>query len=455
MKTKKSNTVGLNLSQKQGDVFKSYKSAEWTIMAGSVRSGKTYSQHLILLDFLYGEECLKNVDIIISGKAGDSLERNMVKDILKMAELFGRGKDFIYHRQPRRIHFKPKKIDLWVIGANDDGSEDRVLGMTAQAMFPDECTVQNKSCFQQQVARTSAGKRLKVCTTNPDAPSHWFKTTYINNELPGGCHYYEFDITMDNPTLTRGYIELLDMQYIGVDRKRFLLGQWVADLESLILPEFHVKQDTIVKEMEVPTHYTKMVAMDLGMVDDTSIVFGYYDFKRNKKVIQDSIFLKHPTTTEIAEAIKNKEKELWGSEKVMYRYSDTNLHVIHDLTRLHKLQFSPTAKDDKLAQINAFRVSLDNGQYEIHPRNKKLINQLAIGTWNKSKKNYERTDEDGHYDGIDACIYFNRNITGIMHINPFPYGVGIDDKTHHINKVFYLEKPKSGLEKLAQAFGVA
>jgi len=246
VKTKKSNTVKLNLSQKQKDVFTSYKSAEWTIMAGSVRSGKTYSQHLVLLDFLYGDECLKNVDIIISGKAGDSLERNMVKDIENMAKLFGRQKDFIYHRQPRRLHFKPKNIDMWIIGANDDGSEERVRGMTAQAVFADECTAQNKPCFLQQIARCSSGKRYKVCTTNPDAPSHWFKTTFINEDLPGGCNYYEFDITLDNPTLTRGYIELLDKMYIGVDRKRFLLGQWVADLESLILPYLVSRETPVV-----------------------------------------------------------------------------------------------------------------------------------------------------------------------------------------------------------------
>ena len=423
-------------------------------MSGSVRSGKTFVQHLICSDFLYSDECIKNVDIILSGKAGDSLERNMVKDFLKMIDMFGRSKDFVYHRQPRRIHFKPKNIDLWVIGANDDGSEERVRGMTSQAMFADECTAQNKACFLQQVARTSAGKRYKICTTNPDAPSHWFKTTFINEDLPGGCNYYEFDITMDNPTLTKGYIELLDKMYIGVDRKRFLLGKWVADLESLILPEFHQNKDTIVREMELPDHCVKIEAMDLGMVDQTAIVFGFYDFKRAKKVIWDSVFLKGPNTTTIAENISKIEKKWFGNEKVKYRYSDTELRTISDLSLLHGLIFSPTAKDNKLAQINAFRVALDNNQYEIHPRNKKLINQLEIGTWNKHKTSYERTDEDGHYDGIDSCVYFNRNIDGIMNINPFPYGVGVGDKTHHINKVFYLEKPKSAGRKLAEAFGV-
>jgi PBSX family phage terminase large subunit len=425
-------------------------------MSGSVRSGKTFSQHLIINDFLASPECIPNEDIILSGKAGDTLERNMVKDIMKMATMFGRGKDFEYYRQPRRIHYKPKKIDLWVIGANDDGAEERVRGMTAQAMFADEVTAQNRACFLQQIARTSAGKRLKVCTTNPDSPSHWAKTTFIDpgtyGEINGGFNYFEFDITQDNPVLDKSYIKNLEMVYTGVDKERFLHGKWVADTESLILPEFQEHEEHIVKKKDMPSHCKKIVSMDLGMVDDTSIVFGYYDFSNNKKVVQDSIFLKHPSTQDIANAIKEKEKDLWGNEKPYGRYSDTNLHVIHDLNVLHDIHFLPTRKDDKLAQINAFRVSLKNREYEIHPRNKKLIGQLRIGTWNKTKKSYERTDEEGHFDGIDSCIYFNRNIEAVTSLNPFPYGAGIKKSTHHITETFYMEKPLSEKEKIAKAF---
>jgi PBSX family phage terminase large subunit len=425
-------------------------------MSGSVRSGKTFAQHLIINDFLASPECLPEVDIILSGKAGDTLERNMVKDIMKMATMFGRGKDFEYHRQPRRIHYKPKKIDLWVIGANDDGAEERVRGMTAQAMFPDEITAQNKACFLQQIARVSAGIRLKVGTTNPDSPSHWAKTLFIDpgiyGEIDGGFNYYEFDITQDNPVLDTGYIKTLDSVYTGIDKERFLLGKWVADTETLILPEFQEHEEHIVKKFDMPEHCTKIVSMDLGMVDDTSIVFGYYDFSEDKKVIQDSIFLKHPSTEDIANAIKQKEQELWGDQAPYGRYSDTNLHVIHDLHMLHGVQFSPTRKDDKQAQVNALRVAFKNHEYMVHPRNNKLIGQLRIGSWNKTKKSYERTEEEGHFDGIDSCVYFNRNIQNVVNINPFPYGIGIKPQTHHITEKFYMDKPMSEKAKVAQAF---
>jgi PBSX family phage terminase large subunit len=444
-----SDSVNIKLSQKQADVYANYKNKEWTIMAGTIRSGKTYVQHLILLDYLYSPACIKNEDIIISGKAGDSLERNIVGKFLDLTEAVGRGKDFHYQRQPRKIMFKPKKLDMWIIGANDEGSEERVRGMTSQALVGDECTSQNKACFMQQVARTSAGSRLKLLTTNPDIPTHWFKTTFIDNDGVDS-NYYEFDLRHDNPVIDKKYIAILESTMTEMEKKRFLEGQWFADSESLIIPEFYGCEKDIVKESFYPDHCTKMVSMDLGMVDDTCIVFGYYDFMRGKKVIQDSIYLKHPTTLVIAEAIRGKEKELWGENKPYARFSDTNLHVIHDLCNLHGLLFSPTAKDDKQAQINAFRVSIQNGEYEIHPKNKKLINQLRIGTWNKSRKSFLRTEEDGHYDGIDSCVYFDRNISKYTHINPFPFGVSVKPQTHHINKGFWDHAPKSDSRVFAE-----
>jgi PBSX family phage terminase large subunit len=445
--------VELNLSPKQGSVFADYRKQRWTIMAGSVRSGKTFAQQLCAIDFLYGE-AIPSESVIISGKNGDSLERNIVKDFLKLANILGRGKDFEYKIQPRRIIFKPKKIDMWLIGANDEGSEERVRGMTAQAVIADECTAQNKACFFQQIARCSAGRRYKFCTTNPDAPSHWFKTTYIDDDELDVANY-NFDIQKDNPVLDPEYVRELDRQYVGVDRERFLLGKWVADTEKLIIPEFQEHEHNIVKEMDLPEHFEYLGAMDLGMKDETCYVSAFYDFERAKKVIWDSVFLKHPNTKKIADTIREMEKKWYGSKEPYGRYSDTNLHVIGDLNELHNLPFSPTAKDDKDAQINALRVAIKNEEYEIHPRNKKLIKQLRIGTWNKSKKDYERTDEDGHFDGVDTCIYLNRNFSSITQINPIPFGVGVRSRSHYIADNFYSGGPKSDGKKLAEAlFGV-
>jgi len=442
------NAIDIKLSKKQADVFQNYKTKEFTVMAGTIRSGKTYSQHLILLDFLYSTSCISHESIIISGKAGDSLERNIVHDFLKLTENVGRSKDFHYQRQPRMILFKPKKISMWIIGANDEGSEERVRGMTAQALIGDECTAQNKSCFMQQIARTSAGARFKILTTNPDIPTHWFKSTFIDNEAID-INYYEFDLRTDNPIIDKKYIAILESTMTDLEKKRYLEGKWYADADSLIVPEFYEHEKVIVKESLMPEYCTRLVSMDLGMVDDTCVVFGYFDFMRAKKVIQDSIFLKHPTTDDIAIAIRNKELELWGDKKPYVRVSDTNLHVINDLSMLHNLEFSPTAKDDKQAQINAFRVAVKNEEYEINPKNKKLINQIRIGSWSKSRKTYIRTEEDGHYDGIDSCIYFNRNIDNYTHINPFPFGTKVHHTTHHINPEFYKSKPKSDGRVLA------
>jgi len=58
------------------------------------------------------------------------------------------------------------------------------------------------------------------------------------------------------------------------------------------------------------------------------------------------------------DGIKAKEKELWGTKKPYFRVSDIELILIQDLADLHGLQFHPTSKDTKIAQINELRVMI-------------------------------------------------------------------------------------------------
>jgi hypothetical protein len=57
-------------------------------------------------------------------------------------------------------------------------------------------------------------------------------------------------------------------------------------------------------------------------------------------------------------------------------------------------------------------------QIYIHPRCETLIHHLRFGTWNKQRTSFARSPDTGHYDAIDALIYFIRNID--FGKNPFP-----------------------------------
>jgi len=443
-----SEKLELTISQTQLEFYQDWDS-EFQIASGSIRSGKTYTQHWKLREFL-NNIAIKNVAIILSGKTGETVERNIIIDYLNLMQRLGESKWYKYTKQPRLLFFKPKNIRIEVIGGNDDSAEERVRGMTAQALFIDEATLSPKNFFQQCCGRLSAGKGYKIMTTNPDEPTHWLKTGYMDNpNLSVKCFFFKMK---DNPILKDRYIKSLYAQYTGMAKKRFLEGQWVGDEDTLILPEFHDREKKIVYNHPRPEHFKSIVAMDVGFDDFTAILFGYYDFMAGKMVIEDELFIRKPNTEEIANGIKKKEKELWGDTPVDRRVSDIDKILIHDLRTIHGISVRATRKDDKDAQINSLRVAIGAEKIAILPKCSRLIYQMKTGSWNAKHTDFVRTEEQGHCDGIAALVYGYRNLN--RYDNPFPAGY-ISPVTNHINEWSEQRSKKSqNVEAMKKAFGV-
>ena len=444
--------LDISISQTQADFMQDWKH-EYQIASGAIRSGKTYGQIWKIKMFLERDECLHRVKVLIVGKTGDSVERNIIGDFMELAEGLGIHRDFTYTKQPRVLIYHPKKIEMWVMGANDEKAEERLRGMTAQALFGDEVTTWPESFFFQCIGRLSAGKGYKVITTNPDDPSHWFKRLIMDNMALSFRLY--FFLLKDNPALTDRYVESLYAVYTGIRKKRFLEGQWVADEETLILPDFISAEKDIIRRVTRPRFCHKMVSIDVGFKDYTACLFGYYDYLEASIVIEDSIFLRKMNTAELAYALKEKEKELWGREEPYFRVSDTDLILIQDLNTIHDMSVRPTKKDNKEAQVNYTNLLIRNKKIIIDPRNEKLIYQCKTGTWrlininsDKPRKEFARAEGEGHYDGIDALIYMCRNAP--KYSNPFPAGEGIIEDTHFVRDEI---RNKGDAEGLVMAFG--
>jgi hypothetical protein len=59
-------------------------------------------------------------------------------------------------------------------------------------------------------------------------------------------------------------------------------------------------------------------------------------------------------------------------------------------------------------------------QIYINPRCKTLISHMKTASWDKSKKDFKRSPDGGHYDGVAALLYLSRNIDKTR--NPYPNG---------------------------------
>lgn len=267
-------TVGM--SQKQIDSV-AHSQCRVNIFDGSVRAGKTFGWLWIILNEIATYDGAGSV--VIFGKNRDSIYRNVFEPI-ENVDVFAPFRKFVRYRQGaatatifgRKVH---------VIGANDEGSESRIRGMTIGRAFGDEITVLNKSFFKQMLARMSVAGAKLWGTTNPDSPAHWLKADYLS-KIPGTMHYDEdtpesdqltswsyWHFTMDdNPSLDDEYRDALKREYTGLWYKRFILGLWVS-AEGAIYPMFDEDRHTIHPDDIPPIDRTLALGIDYGTTHPT------------------------------------------------------------------------------------------------------------------------------------------------------------------------------------------
>lgn len=215
--------------------------------------------------------------------------------------------------------------------------------------------------------------------------------------------------------------------YDSVDFKREYLNIMTTDEDHAVIPEANDELlEKITKEWKRPPYFDPYVSMDIGVRDLTGILFAYYDFITGKLIIEDELTFKGRsfTTSHLATAVRKTEENLWNLKKPYIRVADNNnLILLNDLNLQYDILFLPTAKDNKHAWLNQIRIMLSEERIIINPRCKQLIFHLKNATWNKSKSDYERSLDGGHYDLVDALAYLIRNI--LFTRNPYPKGFGM------------------------------
>ena len=113
-------------------------------------------------------------------------------------------------------------------GANDQRSESKIRGITLGGAYCDELTLFPKDFFVMLLSRLRVPGAKLMATTNPDVPTHWLKTEYIDNgNLLDDMLNIFFHID-DNTTLPAEYVESLKKEYTGVYYDRFIRGDWVV-----------------------------------------------------------------------------------------------------------------------------------------------------------------------------------------------------------------------------------
>lgn len=393
------------------------------------RSGKTYSLCVLSI-----EHCIKHPKSIIKYVAPTKVQvERFIRPII--AQILETCPDDLKPEFKIKdgIYFFTNGSELQLCPA-EKGNIDSIRGGFAHIAIVDEA--QDVSDLKYAVnsvllptTLTTKGKILISGTPSKDPDhefNHFIEMCESNGTLIKRTIY-------DNPRLTAQDIEQL-IEAMGGEKsedfERECLCKRIKSKIRTVIPEFDEdKAKEIVKEWPKPDFYDAYVGLDLGFKDLTVALFGYYDFKNDKIIIEDEIVTNgnEMHLNKLAHDILNKEAELWTNVltnetlKPKKRVSDHDLIAINEMRKAtsYRLNFDLADKKDKMAGINFIRTMIKANKIIINPRCKVLVRHLNAALWSgSSKDDLARSPDNGHYDAIPALSYLLRAID--FRHNPYP-----------------------------------
>lgn len=249
------------LTKKQYQVLYSYFKDNWKymVLTGAKRAGKTYINNYI---FFYeirrvAELAEKNNDshpqYILAGYSSNSIYTNIISSI---ANQFG-----IELKTDRHGHYHLFGVDIVPAYTNNKKGMDAIRGMTSYGAYINEASLAVHEVFQEIVSRCSVDSARVICDTNPDIPTHWLKTDYIDNHDPK-ARIKAFTFTIDdNDFLSKDYVETFKAQTPGgVFYDRDIRGLWVTG-DGIVYEDFN--QNTMVVD-EAPDDLNYYCGVDWG-----------------------------------------------------------------------------------------------------------------------------------------------------------------------------------------------
>lgn len=368
-------------SQKAKDFM--YRSDAFINIAhGSVRSGKTIAATLRFLTFL-GSSPYQ--EFMISGKTRDTIERNVIRDLIKMID--GRV-PYKYRKFDNYIEIEDKKV--WLIGFSDEGATEKVRGMTIGGWYADEITSASKSTVEMAITRCSLDDAQMFWTMNPESPYHYIYTDYITNQEllnTGTVKVWHFTLD-DNLHLSKRYIEELKRvnRKSQVSYKRNILGEWVI-AEGAIYDSFNTDKHVISYD---PKCNELNICCDYGVSTVTTFgVMGYIkNPKGNRYYLLDETYydaqekgVAQSDSDRVNTIVMLQDKYNLGHKNTVYLPHDAaslKAECKKDKRIRMKIRtYRPDTYEDILKIQNLF----NNDQFFIHERCKNSITQAQTYSW--------------------------------------------------------------------------
>ena len=351
------------------------------IAHGSVRSGKTIAATFKFLIFVLKSNYY---EFMISGKTRDTIERNVVRDLIRMID---GNIPYKYRKFDNYIEIADKKI--WLIGFSDEGATEKVRGMTVGGWYADEITSASKSTVEMAITRCSVDGAKMFWTMNPESPYHFIYTDYITNTdliNSGTVKVWHFTLE-DNLHLSKRYIEELKRvnRKSKVNYKRNILGEWVI-AEGAIYDMFDETKHVI---HDRPTMDTINICCDYGV--STVTTFGVMGIQFNEPndyfLLEETYY--DATEKGVAQSDSDRINDIvYLQDK--YKLDRRNvLYLPHDAASLKaqcrkdkriKMKVR-TYAPDTYRDIHTIQDLINQDRFHIHESCKNSIKQAQTYSW--------------------------------------------------------------------------
>ena len=292
----------------------------------------------------------------------------------------------------------PNGSTLFVAGLDDEKHIEKILGKEFSTIYFNECSQLGYNSVQIALTRLAEKSDLRkkvYYDANPPTKRHWTYWFFIKGIHPENGQNLEqgqYASMLMNP---QDNLENIDDEYISLlnsldekQRKRFLLGEFNDDSDGSAYYAFN--RDVNVTDFDSSYQSGQIrIGMDFNVMPMTAVI-GYR--VNDKFYIWDEMFLENSDTFKMCDQLKAKKyvgtvyPDSTGANRKTSGKSD---HVIlKEAGFIIQSTRNPFVTD----RVNNINRLLRDGKIIIHPRCKKLINDLEKVTW-KNDELDQKTDK--------------------------------------------------------------
>ena len=374
--------------------------ADGIICDGAIRSGKTLSMSLSFA--LWAMTNFSGENFAMCGKTVGSFRRNVLFWLRLM--LKGRGYETDYKRSENLIVISKGSREnyFYIFGGKDERSQDLIQGITLAGVFLDEVALMPESFVNQATGRCSVDGSKMWFNCNPEFPSHWFKTGWIDQAKEKQLLYLHFTMD-DNLSLSEKVKERYRRMYTGVWYERFILGLWVL-AEGLIYPMY---QDALGDPPESdPVEYC--LSIDYGTMNAFAALlwarYGQIWYAVREYYYSGRDEGEQKTDEEYAQDLDARFADI-SPEKMIPVIIDPSAASFIALLRKRNHRYKVMQADNAVLDgIRETATCMKLGKIKISPELKSTIKELGGYVWDERSIDDRPIKENDH--AMDAMRYF-------------------------------------------------